>query len=93
MALTVDRTINPIKVTGTTNVTQEIIADLIFIKQVYWYAPTTVGHICSLKNKVGNDILIMACETGSGSLFFPLDTTFDGIYCDDMDSGTLYVYH
>ena len=93
MALTVDKTVNPIKVTGTTNVSQEITTGLIFIKQIYWYGPTTAGHLCSLKNKVGNDILIMACETGAGSQVFPLDTIFDGVYCDDMDSGTIYIYH
>lgn len=93
MALTVDKTRTPIKVTGTTSANQEVFPDLVYIKYLYWYAPTTIGHLCSLKDKAGADIAILACETANGSLLFPLYTQFHGIYCDDMDSGTLYIYH
>ena len=93
MSLTVNKTITPIKVTGTTSASQVITDDLITIKHIYWLKPTAVGDICSLKNRAGADIVVLTCEAANESQLFPLFTIFDGIYCDDLDSGTLYIYH
>ena len=92
MALTVDATRNPIKVTGTTAVDEEIFSNIVFIKFVYWYNPTNVNHLLVLKDKEGADIIPMKCEVANESQMWPLWTTWHGIRCDDMDSGTLYIY-
>ena len=93
MAITVDKTRSPIKITGTSVASTEVITGIIYIKHIYWYVPTTVGHICSLKDRSGGDIAVLACEVVNESQLFPVFTTFDGIFCDDLDSGTVYIYH
>ena len=93
MALTtVENTINPIKCTGTSSASEEIYADPVFIRFVYWYVPATAGHLLSLIDDKGNDIVVARCETDKESQWLPVYTRFDNIYCDDMDSGTLYIY-
>ena len=97
MAITVVNTSgSPLVITGTTNTNDEIITPGggvgVFIKWVYWYNPTTAGHLCSLKTKDGKQILLMRCENAGESQFFPLWSTWGNVYCDDMDSGSLYIY-
>lgn len=92
MALTVDSTRNPIKVTGTTTVSTLIYANPIFVKFIYWYIPTTIGHLVALKDGDGNDIMPLQCEVANESQVMPAYARFDSIYCDDMDSGTLYIF-
>lgn len=93
MALTVDATRNPIKVTGTTAADQEIYGNPIYIKFIHWLKPTTVGHLLTLKDGSGNDIGSFYCDTVDESQIHPIFSKFDSIRCDDMDSGTLYIYH
>ena len=87
---------SPIKVTGTTNTHDEILFPTqgvgVFIRRVYWYVPATAGHLLALKTKDGSDILLMRCEADSISQSVQLESYFPNIYCDDMDSGTLYIY-
>jgi len=97
MAITVvNKSGSPIVVTGTTNTNDEIYASSggvgIFIKWVYWYNPTAVGHLCSLKTRDGKTIIPLKAEAIGESQMWPVWGTFDNIYCDDMDSGTLYIY-
>lgn len=97
MAITVVNTSgSPIVVTGTTNTNDEVYTPSagagVKILWVYWYLPTTAGHLCALKTKDGKPILQMRCENANESQFFPLWQTWGNIYCDDMDSGTLYIY-
>lgn len=92
MALTTDKEQNIIKVTGDTNTSTEVFADLVFIKHVYWYNPTTAGHLLAIKDKNGKDIILMRCESNNQSQVWPIITKVNGIYIDDMDSGTLYIY-
>jgi len=96
MALTVDKDFSPIKVTGTTAVDQEVInpeTSLIKIKFVYWYNPTTAGDLCVLTDEYGHEIIAMRCETDGISQVWPIFTVYASIHCNDMDSGTLYIYH
>jgi hypothetical protein len=93
MSITVDKTRTPIKVTGTTSASEAITVDPVYIKHIYWHAPATIGDICSLKDRVGKDIVVLTCEVALSSQIFPLFTRFEGVYCDDFDSGTLYIYH
>jgi len=92
MPLTVDKTRNPIKVTGTTAADTEIISKMAFIKFIYWYKPTNTGNLCVLKDKEGGEIIAMRCEANDESQMWPLWTLWHGIRCDNMDSGTLYIY-
>lgn len=95
MALTVDHTIEPIKVTGTTNADTEIlpVADLVHIRFVRWYNPTTTGHLCHVTDGHGNTIIHMRADKNNDTQMWPIFKSYNGIRCDDMDSGTLYIHH
>jgi len=87
---------NPIIVTGTTAANTKVIdkglAGAVFIKFVYWYNPTNINDLVSLKDANGRVILLLRCEVANESQWAPLWSSFQNIYCDDMDSGTLYIY-
>lgn len=96
MALTTNNDGNPIIVTGTTSVDEEIIDRgqnaAVLIKFVKWHKPTTVGHLCTLKDKNGREIITFCCETINESQWAPMWSYFPNIHCDNMDSGSLYIY-
>ena len=93
MALTsVDTTGNPIKLTGTASTTEQIFGKKVYIKFVYWKTPTTVGHLVALQDQEGREIVSLRCETANESIIFPVVSVVNEIHCDDMDSGTLYIY-
>ena len=94
MALTVDRAVNPIKVTGTTSADQEIVPSgtLVFVRFVYWYNPTTDGHKAHITDKDGNTIIKMIAEDANDSQVWPVYIKYDGIRSDDVDSGEIYIY-
>lgn len=92
MALTSDTDGSPIVVTGTTAADQEILGRSAYIKFVHWYKPTTIGHLLSLKNKDGLVISAAYCDVVDQSQWLPVFTKYNSIHCDDMDSGTLYIY-
>jgi len=93
MPLTTDKTVNPIKVTGTTSSDTEVFGEPIFVKFLYWYKPTTAGHLLALKTKTGSDIAPLRCEVDDESQIIPIFTEFKNIHIDDMDSGALYIFH
>ena len=97
MAITVVNTSgSPIVVTGTTDTSEKVIEPgalvAVFVKFIYWYNPTTAGHLLSLKTKDGKTIIPLRCENANESQLIPLWSSFQNIYCDDLDSGTLYIY-
>ena len=92
MPLTVSNNVNPIKCTGTTAADTEILGRPTYIKFIYWYNPTTAGDLLALKDPEGTEIVVARCETNGESQWLPVFLRFDGIHCDDMDSGTLYIY-
>jgi len=83
---------NPIKVTGDTAASAEIVPNLTFVRFVLWYKPTTIGHLLSLTDSDGKALAAGYCDTANVSQYLPVYATFDGIYSDDMDSGALYIY-
>ena len=83
---------NPIVVTGTTSTAQVITDDIIFIRYVYWFNPTSLGDLVNLINRNGDVVIPIRCETSTYSQWFTLEVVADGLYCDDMDSGTLLIY-
>ena len=86
---------NPIVVTGTTDATDDIKTTTVLISQLYWLQATTGGHLLSLQDGNGRQLFAFYCTTANTSqtfLFDPPLIATDGLYCDDMDSGTLYVF-
>ena len=92
MSLTVIAETNPIKVTGTTASRQRILAGPALIRFIKWYNPTTVGHLLALQDENGDNIIECYCDTANVSQTEPVFLDLDGLLCDDMDSGTLYIY-
>ena len=80
-----------IKVTGTTTGNQKITDTLIDIFSVYWYQPATAGHLCNLIGPNSEPIITMRCESDNISQQWVIGMVVPGIYCDDMDSGTLFI--
>ena len=80
-----------IKVTGTTDAKAKITDGLIDIISVYWYNPTNDGQLCNLTGKNDEPIITMRCEADGISQQWPIGMVIQGIYCDDMDSGTLFI--
>lgn len=94
MALTVEnKNVNRIKVTGTTSTDQEIVAggDTVGLKFIYWYNPTKTGHLCNLVDSNGVEIFPMRAAFAGDSQQWAIFEYVNGIHCDDMDSGTLYI--
>ena len=83
---------NPIVVTGTTSSDTEITGSNVGLKLIYWYNPTTTGHLCNIVDSAGRNIIKMRAETNNDTQMWPIFKWCEGIHCDDMDSGTLYLY-
>jgi hypothetical protein len=87
---------NPIIVTGTTNTNDKVIdkgvGGAVFIKFIKWHKPTTIGHLVALKDSNGREIALFDCEVAKESQWAPIWSYFQNIYCDNMDSGKLYIY-
>ena len=85
-----------IKVTGTTDESGEITDKITFIKSVYWYKPTGAAHLAVLVDSDGGPIITMVGDsngnTNPNSQQWDVNAAFYGIFCDDLDSGTLYIY-
>lgn len=94
MALTVDTTIQPIKITGTTAADTEIFSkdQGVFIQFIRWYKPTTIGHLCHITDGLGNTIMKMNATAVNDTQMWPVYNGYHGIRCDDMDSGELYIH-
>ena len=94
MAITAVNTTNPIKVTGTTSTTDEVWAKgpPVFVKHIYWYNPSTAGHLLSLTDSNGNVIIKCIAEAANDSQQWAIYGSYNGIICNDMDSGELYIY-
>ena len=92
MATTTVATGNPIVVTGDATTSEKITDRLTFVKFIHWYKPTTVGHLINITDKNGALIVKEYCDTANTSMWLPVYATCDGIYTDNMDSGTLSIY-
>ncbi len=95
MALTADINGNPIKVTGTTDTADTIHAPTgipIYVKYIRWYNITTTGDLCHIYDETGRTIIKMIAESDGSSQQWEIMSGFAGLYCDDLDSGELYIY-
>ena len=94
MTLTIDSAVNPIKVTGDTAADTEILAEgkLAHVKYIRWYKPTTAGHLCHVTDASRQTIIKMNAEAANDTQMWPIYTTYEGLRCDDLDSGELYIH-
>ena len=92
MAITVVNTVNPIKVTGTESSASAVLTKDVYIKFIQWYKPTTAGHLLSVVDSNGNQIVKAYCENANETYWLPIFTEFRDIYINDMDSGEVYIY-
>jgi hypothetical protein len=85
-----------IKVTGDTDTSGVITDNLTYIKSVYWFQPTNAADLINLIDKEGGPIINMVGDstgdTNPNSQAWDIGTVFNGVYSDDFDSGTLYIY-
>ena len=93
MPLTVDNLGSPIIVTGTTEADTEILSDngIVHIRTIYWYNPVSSAHLCNVTDGNGRVILPMYAAANV-SQYFDINYSYFGIRCDNLDSGTLYIY-
>ena len=87
-------------VNETVSTKKEISVQAGIIKHVIWNGATTTGHLAQLVDK-NNNILwegnltnVVTTSGGANSRMADLNINipFDGIYCTDLDSGSLLIY-
>ena len=87
---------HPIYVTGTITTTNSAITTKnTIITGLYWYAPTTIGHTCILRDGNLKEIFAFKTVVANQSQYFSFPDALvavDGLYCYNMDSGELYVF-
>ena len=90
---------NPMSIIGQViSASTKITNNPVGIQSILWTNITTAGHLLSLKDKNGNIILPLVADApgSSGKLAyyvpFPRGLSANGIYCDDLDSGDVYIY-
>ena len=61
MPITVDKLGSPIIVTGTTDTDSEVVPreEKAYVKSIYWYGPTSGGHLLVLTDGEGREIIKM----------------------------------
>lgn len=88
---------SPIVVTGTTTSSTAIVASGRYqINRLHWLNATAQGMKLALQDGTGHELWEFYCDNDGESLsvsFDPPLRAVDGIYSDDMDSGTLYIYY
>ena len=84
--------INPIPVASAISALTIVTPKLLLVRAVYWYNPATAGDLANFVDNYGNVIIPLRCEVDNQSLFYELNIMCDGINCDDLDSGTVYIY-
>ena len=93
MAIVVDEAASPIIVTGTTDASEVITLRARFVQSIYWYKPTTLAHLLSITDGNGRTVAKACVAVVDEGIIIPIQVVYDSLYCDDMDSGTLYIYH
>ena len=83
------------KITGTTTSSAEITSGLTFVRSVL-YIPSDAAHLVNLIDADGGPIInLVGDSTGDSSpntQQWDVGQSFFGIYSDDFDGGTLYIY-
>ena len=92
MAITATKTPNGYVVTGTTTTKDDITDNRVKLSSITWLTPTTQGHKLAIQDKAGNEIIEFYCDNDNETLVKYFNGKWiTGLYCDDMDSGTVYI--
>ena len=90
-----DVTVNPMVVTGTLTVTS--LGRPIWVKKVYWFAPTNIGDDFSITDgsAAANVLLEGQAEVALSSQNFDFDPPqlWQNFAVPTLTTGTLYIYH
>lgn len=87
-----------IYITGTTNASEEVTASSVAVLGIIWDAPDTDGHKLSIVDAEGNQLFKASVDTTNlgQALPFPFPhphlRSADGLFIDDLDSGTVLIY-
>lgn len=94
MPILIDATGNPliVKDAAIAADTEILAAANVFIKYIYWFQPTTIGHLATIKDRTGRLILPMYCEVANQSQMWPIWSKANSIHIDDLDSGEIYIF-
>lgn len=68
------------------------IDDWINIRQIRWEGPTTVGHLLTLHDKNGKEIITMICDTAAKDVQENGPGWVHGVDVADMDSGEVRLF-
>jgi hypothetical protein len=91
---------NPMSIaTGDVAGSTKLTDNFVYVQKVVWYGATTAAHLAMVKDKNGS-VLFPFCADAPGAAGLMLYTyefpliphPCNGIYVDDLDSGTLYFY-
>lgn len=63
----------------------------VYVKSIYWKAPTTIGHTVVLQEKDGDEALTLVCEVAAESQFMLIENWWDGLILATLASGVLQV--
>lgn len=64
----------------------------IYVEALYWFNPTTAGHLFSITDRNSKVIFEGRCEVNAQSQYFRVENWFDGMTIGTLSSGTLYIY-
>ena len=89
---------SPIVVTGTSTASSAITTAFyrMRINRLTWLTPADQEQKLALQDGNGKELYEFYCDNDKETLsesFDPPLLAINGIYCDDMDSGTLYIYY
>ena len=84
----------PVLVSGDTiSSSTRITDDRVVIVGVYWFNPTTSAHLAAFQDKDGNELLELKAVVATQGIYLQnIRIPANGIYMDDLDSGSVYIY-
>ena len=92
MAITKNDHDGLITINGTTSTAQSVFTDRRDIRWIYWYRPTTVGHMAHFLTGTDKDFVRFYCDNADCSQNLPCGGhPVQGLKIDDLDSGTIKI--
>ncbi len=96
MAITVDKTTNVIKITGTTSAANTIDLNEVNIQAIKWIGDDIAdGSIVEIQNTNGDTVWKAIGITLDTGVFetFPFGLRAKGLKSDNVDAGEIYIYY
>ena len=63
-----------------------------YVEYVYWYNPTSIGHVAVVQDENDRDIARFRCEVANQSQILHVGRDVGEINVPTLGSGTLYIY-